>query len=635
MPVRGTLNDFILSATSKHGNKYDYSKSIYYGSKEKLEVIHNECGNKFEVSPNSHLRGSGCPACFGKIKRTNETFIVDARKVHGDNYDYSEAQYVNKDSKVTIIHKSCGYKFNQTPGSHINGRRKCPKCAGNMKLTQEDFIKKCTYVHGDQYDYSKCTYVNTDTKVSIIHKICGYQFDQTPDSHINGKSGCPKCVGNMKLTDNELMKKCSVIHGNKYRYDGVLREGSNVTLNIHCFECGINFERTSKSHIKSKIGCYNCCGYARLNQQDFIDKCKTIYGDEFDYSKSIYVGAVIKITIIHNKCGNEFMQKPNAHLSGKMGCDKCKCNSKKNTEIFVKQCIEIRGDYYDYSKVNYVSNKHKVTLIHKLCSHEFNVRPSNFLYKFSTCPKCAGHMLKTKEQFIEESKLIHGDKYDYSKVNYINTSIKVGIVCVTCNNKFNVKPNNHLSRKSGCNACAYVNNGLKSRINVSDYFARFKEMHGDEYDYSKTLLERSDDKIITIHKKCGYEFIQRANYHKSGGGCTKCRISKGEVFIQNYLVMNDILFEQQKRFHDCRDINVLPFDFYISKINTCIEYDGVQHSEPVEFFGGEEGYIDRVKKDRIKTDYCNVKGINLCRIKYTENPLDKLAIVLNSYINNN
>lgn len=97
-------------------------------------------------------------------------------------------------------------------------------------------------------------------------------------------------------------------------------------------------------------------------------------------------------------------------------------------------------------------------------------------------------------------------------------------------------------------------------------------------------------------------------------GCNKT--SRGERFIADLLVKNNICFSQQKTFDDCKNRKKLKFDFYLMNYNTVIEYDEQQHFEPVDFFGGEDGFIIQQKRDKIKDKYCKEHNIHLVRIPY-------------------
>ena len=109
-------------------------------------------------------------------------------------------------------------------------------------------------------------------------------------------------------------------------------------------------------------------------------------------------------------------------------------------------------------------------------------------------------------------------------------------------------------------------------------------------------------------------FEQKPKDHIHGKqGCPSCKLSKGEKEIKNFLINNNIKFEEQKKLKNCIDKRHLKFDFYLTDHNICIEYDGEQHSRLVKFYGGIEGYNNRQRRDKIKTDYCLDNNIKLIR----------------------
>jgi len=155
------------------------------------------------------------------------------------------------------------------------------------------------------------------------------------------------------------------------------------------------------------------------------------------------------------------------------------------------------------------------------------------------------------------------------------------------------------------------------------FLSMCEKVHGDLYDYSKVAYTRMVDKVIIICKKHG-DFEQLSDSHLKGMGCPKCKISKGENFIMEYLNDNNIPYMCQKKFDDCKYKTALPFDFYFHDKNMCLEYDGIQHFMSIEGWGGEEEFKLRKKKDIIKNKFCKNNNIRLERIKYDENSLERL-----------
>lgn len=197
---RLTTEQFIEKSKLVHGNKYDYSKSIYINQKTKVTVICPKHG-KFEIVPNYHLVDKcGCKLC-GKESIKKKTsygankFIIEANKVHKNKYNYNDLNFVDM---RTITSFSCPIhgEFLQTPSLHIRtgGCQKCgiEKVASQKRYTKSYFIKKSKKIHLDKFDYSQVIYENAFKKVTIICKKHG-EFKQKPAMHMQGQ-GCPSCV---------------------------------------------------------------------------------------------------------------------------------------------------------------------------------------------------------------------------------------------------------------------------------------------------------------------------------------------------------------------------------------------------------------------------------------------------------
>ena len=319
---------FIQQSKKVHGDKYDYSKTVYINSSEKICIICPEHG-EFYIKKGNHINGKqGCPKC-GLLKRSKtrkksyDSFVKESVKKHGDKYDYSKVEYINTDTKVCIICPEHG-EFWQTPYKHISGNG-CPKCHGGVLYTIDDFVQKAIQIHNNKYDYSKVNYVNSQTKVCIICPEHG-EFWQTPGSHIKGV-GCPKCYGKNKTTE-EIVQNFISIHGSKYNYSEVYYTGIFNKIKIICPEHG-EFMQTPHSHLHGH-GCPKCF-YNReqsINtkcRENFAEKSIKKHGNKYDYSKVNYINAKTPVCIICPEHG-EFWQSPNKHISGN-GCPKCKESS--------------------------------------------------------------------------------------------------------------------------------------------------------------------------------------------------------------------------------------------------------------------------------------------------------------------
>ena len=486
-PKRLTTEDFIRRAKEVHGDKYDYSKVEYVDYRTKVCIICPIHGEFFQ-QPGNHLMGNGCPRCLGK-GLTQEEFINEARKVHGDKYDYSKVEYKTKRDKICIICPKHG-EFLQIAQSHLSGHG-CPKCAiekagETQRLSKEEFIKKAREIHGDRYDYSKVEYVNSQTKVCIICPKHG-EFLQVPNAHLGG-CGCPKCVGKDVLNTDEFIRRAKEIHGDRYDYSKVEYVNSQTKVCIICPEHG-EFWTTPNNHFRGK-GCPKCVGKYKTTE-DFIKMAKEVHGDKYDYSKTIFVNNATKVCVICPEHG-EFWQNPYQHLNGN-GCPKCAFEKasdrmRYSQEDFIKMAKEVHGDKYDYSKVEYVDSQTKVCIICPIHG-ELWQKPSSHLKGYG-CAKCAGNSKLNTEEFIRKAKEIHGDRYDYSKVEYVNASTKVCIICPE-HGEFWVKAS-HFLGGHGCPNCAGLRKQYK--FNLLDEFE-------SEYD-CRAFLNKGDRNILYVILGC-------------------------------------------------------------------------------------------------------------------------------------
>jgi len=237
-------------------------------------------------------------------------------------------------------------------------------------------------------------------------------------------------------------------------------------------------------------------------------------------------------------------------------------------------------------------------------------------------------ILLTNEQFIQRSKEVHGDKYNYILFDYKGSKIKGKIICKK-HGEFWQKPNDHLTG-CGCPNCKKD----KLKYTLKEFVKKCKQVHCNKYDYSLVNYINYLTKIKIVCPIHGI-FEQIPRDHLQGCGCQICNESKGELQIRKILIIdNKIKFKEQKTFNECKGVKrLLPFDFYLPDYNTCIEYDGEQHFEPIDFSG--KGIREKDIKafnnlkinDNIKTNYCLQNNINLFRIKYDENIKDKMFII--------
>ena len=345
---------------------------------------------------------------------------------------------------------------------------------------------------------------------------------------------------------------------------------------------------------------------------EFIQKAIKKHGYKYDYSQVEYKSAKENIIILCHKTypwGEEhgkFIQTPDTHLHSK-GCPKCSKVHRPTTSEWIKMAEWIHGKRYDYSKVVYKNNRTKIRIICKEPGHgEFLQIPANHI-KGKNCPKCSGHFMDQKF-FIEKSKGKYKDEsgnplYDYSLVDYKNSSTPVIIICLLHNKNFSKTPNKHLSGQ-GCPLCANESTGKKLRMNHSEFL---KRAFPHKYEYL-TEYVTAKTKIHMKCKECGHKFWQEAFSHLSGCGCSSCNESKLEKKITKYLKELDVRHEKQKKF---KWLGAKSLDFFLPDYNIGIECQGSQHFEPKDFFGGKKEFEKQLKRDAKKLKKCLSNNIEI------------------------
>jgi G:T-mismatch repair DNA endonuclease (very short patch repair protein) len=317
-----------------HGEQYTYFKTYYIHNREKIIITCQDHGD-FQTRVDIHLQGSVCKQCANiqqanKRRKTTEQFIEDAKKVHGDKYNYEKVVYEKCDKHVIIICPTHG-EFKQTPELHLSGNN-CKGCgiiigSTNQKMTTDDFIRRSKEIHGDKYNYDKVVYTDYYKPVIIYCKNHDY-FEQKPANHLHGK-GCLKCALDRQRISQlkpfqQFIDESKSVHGDKYDYSHVEYKNTSTPVKIICKIHGL-FNQAPECHIRGQ-GCIECSIITRAMKQrntteEFIQKSRLIHGDTYDYSNSVYTTKNDYITIGCKKHGL-FKQNAYSHTVG-TGCPRC------------------------------------------------------------------------------------------------------------------------------------------------------------------------------------------------------------------------------------------------------------------------------------------------------------------------
>lgn len=283
--------------------------------------------------------------------------------------------------------------------------------------------------------------------------------------------------------------------------------------------------------------------------------------------------------------------------------------NKLTQEKFIERAREVHGDKYDYSKVNYVGAETKVCII---CPKhgEFWQTPHRHL-RGDRCPMCSKRARLNTEEFIRRAKEIHGNKYDYSKVEYVNNNTKVCIICPE-HGEFWQTPISHFAG-NGCPSCGALSTGRKKRTTRDKFIEMAKRVHGDKYDYSKTEYVKAI-KPVTITCPLHGDFTQTPHKHLQGHGCPICGSKNNITEIRFFESLKQEFgeVEYQKTFPFLHDKSgVQKIDFYIPKYNVGVELNGRQHYVPIDLWGGEDAFNLTRMRDISKYNKCKYNGIKL------------------------
>jgi hypothetical protein len=344
-----------------------------------------------------------------------------------------------------------------------------------------------------------------------------------------------------------------------------------------------------------------------LLNSKFLDKLKSkgFYNPtSCDYTHIKYEKYNKKVLIIDKKYNSHHLITPEKLLSG------VKCSIQNCIEpekLLIHKFRNTHKDRYIYN-FKYINSKSSIPIECKI--HGIFHQNIYSHIKGHGCDICGGSKLITQDELIKTFNDIHNHKYGYQFVNYINMKTDIDIWCYE-HGLFSQNPYNH-SNGTNCPDCK----GNK-KLDSESVINQFNKIHNNLYTYPKLQYINAHTDIIATCKDHG-DFNISPHNHKQGKGCHKCIMSKGEYKILSWLTDNNIKFIYGYRFDDCRNKYPLPFDFYLPDLNQCIEFDGRQHFESVDHFGGDEGLIYRKNNDNVKDIFCESNNIPLLRIHYLD-----------------
>ena len=317
----------------------------------------------------------------------------------------------------------------------------------------------------------------------------------------------------------------------------------------------------------------------------------------------------------------------------------------RTTEDFISDARKVHGDKYDYKNVKYNKAAEKVIIECPIPGHgKWETTYHSHIVCGYGCQKC-GQMKRgpTNEELIKKFRSVHGLKYDYSEVkwNHKRSHGWHSHVKVRCleHGYFSITPAMHYFQKQGCKSCGHIKAGIKKRKTFDCTIQEAVKVHGTSYIYLRQFYvprkkQRGNRVYLEIICKKHPEnsFIQRRSHHLSGSGCSICNESHGERKVANILRKLEIKYEREKTFPTLRDKALLPIDFWLPDLRIIIEFDGEQHYRERSrgIYKGKLKSIQR--RDRIKDKWAKERNIPMLRIKWDENPDEKMIGFFSEYL---
>lgn len=589
------------------------------------QIPANHLGNK-NKAPNGCPK-CGHERRGKKIKFTIDQFRDRAYKVHGDKYNYSCSVYNGMNSPIDIMCKVEGHGiFTQLAGEHIRKRKGeekgsgCPKCVG-FNWTREEIIEQCIKKHKGYYKYDKTKFVTLDDIVTIT---CPKHddFEQRLAYHKNG-ARCGKCAG-QNLTRDEAIERCKEIHGDKYNYTDMKYVNMSTYTNVRCKKHGeFRIKLTDHCSQKKKKGCWKCSGYFGYTREDFIEVATEKHNGYYDYSEADYTKATDKICIICPK-HKKFYQRANSHMDG-FGCKLCAKRGISNKQLEWLTCLnvevdgiiqhygnggehliegslyradgycpktntilEFHGDYfhgnpeiYHPNTINSVNSKRMGELYKETLEREEYIKSAEYqlkvVWEFEwICALRAVKKLQRKfrgekeelfkpkkgvwsvVKFLEKAKKAHPDvEYDYSLVTKpVSRYEEVEIGCpVDGHGYFKQVVHNHIA-KHGCQLCGIKKSADSHKSNTEKFKKNARKLHGKKYDYSKVEYIDENTPVIIIcpeHK----DFEQKPVNHLKGNGCKECGYEKNRK--QFSLGKKKFIEKAKAKFGDLYDYSLVKY----------------------------------------------------------------------------
>lgn len=508
---------------------------------------------------------------------------------------------------------------------------------------KQKFIEKANKIHNNAYDYSKVNYRNNSTRVEVICKKHG-PFEMRPACHTDKKRGCPQCLRE-KISDSidfvakEVAKRGGTLvdsmSGDK---EYILTE---QRIKVECSTCKKVWTPKWRDLKVNKRWCGVCTvKYAKslsFEQLQTLANAENITITKFPNNPVDFVNADDKVGFTCNVCDHQDTKTVRCFtLNSKRDQKTCSnCSSYKHSKTFEEIEQDLRK--HRFSVIKYPDNgkikKAKDGDIFTIKCPKGHISDNNIHNIYTNgiarhgrppCLACLKEHLSEKnsmtlEEFLSRAKEKHGDRYDYSKINednWINTHHKVPVVCKS-HGEWQCFPSTHINNNTGCLKCGYEETAKKQTRTHEEYVALLKEKNPKIECLEQYV--RSQHKILHKCLVCDHKWkVAPFSLTYNGTGCPECG---KRYYRENWA--REVLEEMfGKKFPSVRPDwlrnpktnRPLELDCYNKELNLALEFQGIQHYQPVEAWGGEEQYRKNIYKDKIKNNICNEKGVILWKL---------------------
>ena len=489
---------------------------------------------------------------------THETFVFKVTKLLLPRYTLGSTIYIDAETEMDIHCQKHGW-FTQKAHFLRSTRTKyhCDDCLTDHLTDRsgddsESWIKKAKAVFTEnEYNFDNTIYVDSRTKVTYLCNRCGELRTKIPATMLNKKKGCPPC--DRAAADQERLskKKEDLLTELALKFPEYIFDLSNfIALNKNIsYTCDKGHKRKgTPNNLKSGKGC-RICGQEkqgknrRTKKLPWVKKAEKIHGKKYGYHlvDETFTQKSLQTIFCYEEGHGEFLCRPDSHTSRKLGCWRCagrrqsrvgsKGKLRISQEEFIKRAKSAHPHgLYDFSNSKYYGVSEYTSFYCNLHLQECKILPQN-LWRGSGCYDCG--MTRAAESrkldhadFLAKSINSHEDDYDYSMVDYVNSSTHVIVGCYEHGN-WSVLPSNHMYGKSRCPVCSRRDSGKKVSVALTKdtewFISAAEKIHNFKYDYSQTEYKGSREKLWVECPELGHEpFEQWPRVHLVGKGCPEC-----------------------------------------------------------------------------------------------------------------